>query len=113
MTSAPESIFHIGDEEAWTRAQEEGSYTHPSLVHEGFIHASLGHQVAATAERFFAAGGPYVVLEIDPSKLSAQLKMEEGEPGERFPHIYGRIPMEAIVGVRPLVAQREPDDGAV
>ena len=113
MTRLSEPLFHIADEEAWARAKTDRFYTHPSLGHEGFIHASLGHQVAATAARFFAPGGPYVLLEIDPTKLGAELKMEEGEPGELFPHIYGRIPMEAIVSSRPLIPQGEPDDGAV
>ncbi len=39
-----------------------------------------------------------LLLKIDPNKLKAPLKLEEGQPGELFPHLYGELNLDAVVG---------------
>jgi glutathione S-transferase len=68
----------------------------------GFLHASHGHQIGATYERFYADAGPVRLLSIDPARLaSAGLRVAEEpapESGELFPHIYGGpLPCTAVV----------------
>jgi uncharacterized protein (DUF952 family) len=41
-----------------------------------------------------------LLLEIDPDALGVQVR-HEGE-GELFPHVYGAIPLDAVVRVAPL-----------
>jgi uncharacterized protein (DUF952 family) len=44
-----------------------------------------------------------VLLEIDPSRLSCRIVDENLEGGvELFPHVYGRLPMSAVVGIKKL-----------
>ena len=43
-----------------------------------------------------------VLLEIDPQRLGAPVRFEEGEPGEDFPHLYGELNPDAVVRVTPL-----------
>jgi uncharacterized protein (DUF952 family) len=47
-----------------------------------------------------------VLLAIDSGKLTAPVRFEPGEPGkpgaEEFPHIYGPIPVDAVVNVIPV-----------
>lgn len=69
-----------------------------SLQAEGFVHCSTREQLLATAERYFAGVDGLRVLELDPSRLASELKYEESTGGELFPHIYGPINADAVVG---------------
>jgi uncharacterized protein (DUF952 family) len=99
-------IFHIALERDWAEAQGTGVYgvsTRGATVDEvGFIHASFEAQLAGVASRYYAAvDEPLVVLVIDPDRLDVPLVIEEVEgAGEAFPHIYGPLPVSAVVGVR-------------
>jgi uncharacterized protein (DUF952 family) len=95
-------IYHITTPAAWQQAQVEGSYRADSLATEGFIHASTAQQIAATANRFYDGRSDLLLLEIDEERLNAELKYEEGMPGQLFPHIYGPLNLDAVVEVRPF-----------
>lgn len=108
-------IFHITSHTAWTEAQNHGEYTAPSLSIEGFIHCSTVSQVLPVAENFYKGQKGLVLLVIDPTLLSSALQWEApserilhpGIPeGEKFPHIYGPINLDAVV----KVADFEPNE---
>jgi uncharacterized protein (DUF952 family) len=98
-------IFHITSQAAWRSAQAAGKYTHPSLEAEGFIHASSAHQVTAVANAFYRGQQNLVLLVIDESRLTPELRWEapSGPPApgisgsDRFPHIYGHLNADAVV----------------
>ncbi len=94
-------ILHITSKSAWNAAQQNGFYTAPSLVSEGFIHCSTPAQVVATAERFYAGQSGLVLLIIDPTRVKAEIKYEAGtdKPDELFPHIYGILNLDAVTRV--------------
>lgn len=50
-------------------------------------------------ERYFAGRDDLVLLEIDPARLRAELKYEPAPDGELFPHVYGPLNIDAVVGV--------------
>jgi uncharacterized protein (DUF952 family) len=95
-------IYHIAARADWEAAQAAGSYAADSLTSEGFIHCSTGAQVLGTAGRFFAGRHDLVLLAIDPARLTAELRYEEGEPGVLFPHLYGPLDLRAVVGSYPF-----------
>jgi uncharacterized protein (DUF952 family) len=106
--SPGEHIFHIATVDDWQAAQRSGDYRIStlgrSLAEEGFIHASRSDQVEGVRTAFYADPGlRLVLLEIDPSLLDVELRLEV-PPGaeEAFPHIYGPLRTEAVVGVRDL-----------
>lgn len=68
-----------------------------SLEAEGFVHCSTREQLLATAERYFSGEDGLRVLQLDESRLAAELRYEESTGGDRFPHIYGPINSDAIV----------------
>src|SRR5438552_1244463 len=68
----------------------------------GFIHCSNEDQVVRVANHFYADQPELLVLCIDPARLVDPVRDEEADTGERFPHIYGPIPRQAIVDVRRL-----------
>ena len=65
----------------------------------GFIHLSWKQQLIGTFERFYADAGPVRVLEIDPSRLTAPLRADAIPTGDQFPHLYGPLPLTAVLDV--------------
>ncbi|MER6289910.1 DUF952 domain-containing protein [Streptomyces sviceus] len=99
-------IVHLTERPLWEEARARGTYEISTrgrtLQEEGFIHCSTREQLPGTAARFFAGVPDLVVLVIDPARLGVPLKYEAPEPGaEEFPHVYGPIPVDAVVDVEP------------
>jgi uncharacterized protein (DUF952 family) len=95
-------IYHITQRTDWESARLAGQYTAPSLQQEGFIHASTGEQVAGTANLFFRGKDGLVLLKIETDLLRSDVRFEPVQShGEEqfFPHIYGPINLNAVVGV--------------
>jgi uncharacterized protein (DUF952 family) len=104
-----ETILHITTPAAWDAAQADGLVVAASLEEEGFIHCSTPAQVVATADRIFRGSGDLLVLVVDPSRVEAPLRHETADvAGEAFPHIYGPLNLDAVVGTATL---REGADG--
>lgn len=96
-------LMHITPGEDWQAAENKGVYTAESLSTEGFIHCSTRAQILATANRFYHARRGLVLLVIDSEKLTAPIRFENLEGGSiQFPHIYGPLNLDAVVGVIPF-----------
>lgn len=101
-------LLHITERAAWEAARLSGAYAMSTrgrtLQDEGFIHCSLPHQLRDVAETLYSDVEPddLVVLLIDSERLTAPVRFEVPAPGaEEFPHVYGPLPLEAIVRVEP------------
>jgi uncharacterized protein (DUF952 family) len=104
-------IYRITDATDWQRAQGTGFFASADLAAEGFIHCSEKYQVTATAGRYFKGRSDLLVLEIDDVALGETLKREDTTGrGEKFPHVYSAIPLNAIKRTWRLV---ETADGFV
>ena len=99
-------IFHLVEAGVWAdhRAGGHGDAPVGAPGPEGFVHCCDEHQIAGVVERFFPAGSRLVALGVDPTRLAAETRYEEGadRPGERFAHVYGTIPVNAVIEVRPV-----------
>lgn len=105
-------IFHITSRKDWEAAQAKGEYIADSLRLEGFIHCSTLAQILPVAEKFYKGQSGLVLLMIEPTLLSSTLKWEPpsgGTPppgvpaGDKFPHIYGPINLDAVVNVSDFI----------
>lgn len=96
-------LFHIATSADWEGYQAAGEIRPASLAAEGFVHASLAGQVLGTAGRHFAGREDLVLVALDPGRLGAEVVFEDlyGR-GEALPHVYGPIPLGAVVGVGAL-----------
>jgi glutathione S-transferase len=102
-------IYHLATAADWERARRDGAYTMSTrgvtLEQEGYIHASRADQWEGVRDRFYAdIDEPLVLLEIDTDLLGVPVVDERPGPGvdETFPHIYGPLDPEAVVGATPL-----------
>jgi uncharacterized protein (DUF952 family) len=101
-------IFHITSASDWSAAQDGGAYRlstrSRTLDEEGFIHCSEANQVARIANTLYSdVQTPLVVLMIAVDRLRARVRYENLDGGtEIFPHIYGALPVEAVISARPL-----------
>ncbi len=94
-------IFHITSAAAAREAEQSGEYVPAAFAAEGFIHCSYQHQVDGVLARIFEGKTDLVLFEIDPARLSCRVVDENLEGGaELFPHIYGHLPMSAVIRIR-------------
>jgi uncharacterized protein (DUF952 family) len=104
----PPRIYHLALEDEWEDAARRGcSYRRSTLgrsVREvGFIHCSLPEQVQGVADQAYGGRRRVVLLTIDRSRLSDEVRMENLEGGdELFPHLYGELPLDAVIQVDPV-----------
>jgi uncharacterized protein (DUF952 family) len=93
-------LLHLAHAATWTEAQRLGFYAPPSLEREGFIHLCTEAQLSGVVERFYQGQRDMLLLTIDPTRLHAELRYEESEPDEAFPHLYGALNLDAVIAVR-------------
>ncbi len=106
---SPRLLYHLALAEEWQAARAAGVYRRSSrglgLEEVGFIHASDAHQLADTFARFYGDARSVVLLTIDPQRLQragVAVKREPAPPcGELFPHLYGPLPLEAVLQSEP------------
>ena len=92
-------IYHIVSKTDWQNAEYAEYYSGDTLDIEGFIHCSTIEQVIDTANFIFEGRTDLLILSIDPAKLSAEVKYEDGGDGRLFPHIYGPMETAAVLAV--------------
>ena len=101
-------ILHLLSNDAWAEAQANGQLVAPSVATEGFAHCSTEHQMVDVANKYYSGTNNMVLLNIDPTKLTSQLKFEppahlDGSPAlphePMFPHVYGPINLDAVIEV--------------
>ena len=90
-------IYHVVQKLKWEAALQQGFYEADSLASEGFIHLSTKDQVAGVLQRYYQGQKDLLLLQVDETKLTAELKYELAPSvNELFPHLFGRLNMEAV-----------------
>ena len=93
-----EPVYKVLRASEWQEAQTRGVITGSADdLRDGFIHLSTQSQLAGTLERHFAGETGLVVLEIAADRLNAALKWEQSRGGALFPHLYGVLPLNAVI----------------
>jgi len=103
MVTPGQPIYHMCTKAEWQTAQSNGVYPGSSQdVADGFIHFSSQDQVAVSAAKHRTAQTGLVLLRVDPERLGDALKWETSRGGALFPHLYGDLPVSAVIGVDDL-----------
>lgn len=101
------TIFHITSRSKLEKAKASGHYESDTLKTEGFIHLSRPHQVLKVANFLFKGKEDLVLLHVHQEMVISEVKYE-GSKDNLFPHIYGPLNIDAVVGVHEL---RESESG--
>jgi uncharacterized protein (DUF952 family)/AcrR family transcriptional regulator len=107
-TVSPPRLFHVALGGEWREALANGTAYRRSTLGKtldevGFIHCSFAGQWQNVVDLFYRDQADVVLLEIDPSKVPSEIRLETVEGGsETFPHIYGALPPDAVVATRRL-----------
>jgi uncharacterized protein (DUF952 family)/GNAT superfamily N-acetyltransferase len=98
-------FLHLVEPAQWRAALNEGALRPPSLVSAGFVHLSTPQQVHLPAQALFPGRRDLALLVVDPARLTDPVRFEPGRPsdppGMHFPHLYGPLPVTAVVAVVP------------
>jgi uncharacterized protein (DUF952 family) len=96
-------IYKICTQSAWHEAEHAGAYRGSVVDHrDGFIHFSTAEQAAETASKWFAGQRDLVLVAVDADVLGERLKWEPSRGGALFPHLYGELPLKAVLRVDAL-----------
>ena len=101
-------LFHITTRQAWKDALDAGEYVPATFVADGFIHLSEERQWFRTARRFFRGQRDLLLLVIDERRLGAEVRREPAD-GELFPHLYGRLNLDAVISAYDLPLDKNGD----
>ena len=103
-------LFHIALASDWEEARAAGEYrvstVGRTLEEEGFLHMSYAAQWPGVLAAYYRdVTEPLVLLEVDPGRVGSPVVVEapagapQGAGG--FPHVYGPLPVDAVVAVHP------------
>lgn len=92
------TAYKIESASNWSVAIESGVYSGSGIdVIDGFIHLSAKSQVLQTFAKYFAGKMDLLLIEVNLDLLGDTVKWEVSRGGELFPHIYGTLPMAAVI----------------
>ena len=103
LLSAPKTIYRLLSQAAWQEAQAAGSFLGSEHDRrDGFIHFSTAEQIAETAARHYAGLTGLLLLGVSVDALGDDLRWEPSRGGALFPHLYGSLPLGAVMRIEPL-----------
>src|SRR5690606_36597717 len=98
-----EIIYKIAPRGLWAQAEQAGSFNGaPVDIADGYIHFSTATQMRETTAKHFAGQQNLLLISVNASALGAALKFEVSRGGALFPHLYGELPLAAVLKVDPL-----------
>ena len=96
-------IYHIISASDWNLVKTSKQYQPSQFATDGFIHCSYVEQLLSVASNFFSGRDDLLLLAIDRHKIDSKIVDENLEGGvELYPHLYGALPMDAVVEVIPF-----------
>ena len=102
IAAAMSLIYKITPRGDWERAEAAGRFEGAAVdLADGFIHFSTAEQAAETAARHFAGEADLLLVAVETDRIG-DLRWEPSRGGDLFPHLYGPLPMDAVVWARPM-----------
>ncbi len=110
VTNAPMShdptLYRLCSAQQWRDSQSAGHLLgNADDVRDGFLHLSRGAQVQGTAQKYYMDVTDLTLLHISASAISHILRWETSRQNQLFPHVYGTVPLSAIMCARHVPQQ--------
>lgn len=98
----PATAYKILTADQWAQFQADGVFLGVQIdLADGYIHLSTVDQLEGTLTKHFAGQAGLMIAEIDLTLLNNTVRWEVSRGGALFPHVYGPLPMTAVLGSRP------------
>jgi uncharacterized protein (DUF952 family) len=96
----PIRYLHLTPAAVWAEQVSADCYRPEMFDVDGFIHCTIGeNEVLAVGDRYYAADPrQYVVVEIEPSRLTVPVRFEDSD--RTYPHLHGPVNRDAVVSLR-------------
>jgi uncharacterized protein (DUF952 family) len=99
----------------WREAERRGAYRGSADdSRDGFLHFSTAAQVRESAEKHRRGEPDLWLIEADAARLGAALAWEPAAGGKRpglFPHLYGALPLAAVLSATQLPLRADGTHG--
>ncbi|MPY73696.1 MAG: DUF952 domain-containing protein [Alphaproteobacteria bacterium] len=96
-------IYHLARDAEWREAERAGRYAGTADDRrDGSLHFSTAEQVAESAARHRRGENGIVLVAADAESLGEALRWEPSRRGALFPHLYGELPLAAVLWAVPL-----------
>ena len=91
-------IYKIVPAALWREAELAGVFAgSPVDERDGFMHFSTAEQLAETARKHFSGQDDLLLVAVDANQV--ELRWEPSRGGQLFPHLYGVLPLSAVLTV--------------
>ena len=99
----PQTAYKVLTSDEMTALERDHEFK-GSLVdlEDGFIHLSTAEQLAETVNKHFDGQQGLHILAVDLAAFGDAVRWEPARNGALFPHLYGSLPLEAVVAYGPL-----------
>lgn len=89
--------------EQMTALERDGRFAGaPVDLTDGYIHLSTANQLQGTIDKHFAGQEGLWLAAVDLEALAPRVKWEPSRGGQLFPHLYGALPLDAVVAYSEL-----------
>jgi uncharacterized protein (DUF952 family) len=93
-----EFIYKIASPEVAAASRRAGTLTGMAVdLADGFVHFSTAEQLPETLRLHFRGQAGLVLMAVRAADLGDALTWEPSRGGALFPHLYGTMPMAAVV----------------
>ena len=96
-------VYKIMSAAELTRMRDDGVFRGSSAdIADGYIHLSSASELAATLDKHYSGVEGLMLVAVYLSRLGDTVRWEPARGGQLFPHIYGDLPVGAVVAVAPV-----------
>lgn len=97
MSERPTTAYKVLTAAEMQALEHDGSFAgSPDDLRDGYIHLSTATQLEGTLAKHFAGQGNLHLAAVDLDALAETIKWESARDRE-FPHIYGPLPLDAVI----------------
>lgn len=107
---AESTAYKVLTADQMSALEKDGSFAGaPVDLQDGYIHLSTATQLQATLDKHFAGQDGLWLAAVDLEALGEVVKWEPSRGGQLFPHLYGQLPLDAVIAYSEVHYQ--PDGG--
>jgi uncharacterized protein (DUF952 family) len=108
VSDTPDTAYKVLTADQMTALETDGVFAGaPVDLADGYIHLSTAEQLGETIDKHFAGQSNLWLAAVDLEVLGDAVKWEPSRGGQLFPHIYGPLPLDAVIAYSEL--HYEPD----